>query len=133
MGNQTAKASGFFLQLATLMVLTLFVLLSSCPIKSSIKSLAGIPFNSEQSSAKVNQNLVQLPATQCVSVDMSTIQQIIKISAKVKQLNPVLPFITSVLFFSAMLFKLNRSLQTYHSEQHFNTPPIFLRDRKLLI
>lgn len=133
MGKYRAKASGFFLQLATLMLLSLFVLLSSCPLRSSLKSLAGIPVSSKQSSSKVDQALVQLPLTQCISVDMSTIQQTVKVTATSKQLNPAMLLMTGLFFFSAVLFQLNRSLQTYQSEKYFNSLPIFLRYRKLLI
>jgi len=111
----------------------LCVLLSSCPIKSGIKSLVGIPTNTEQGVPKKSSLFSAGNGTEkCVSETSDT-----KISQTVSSsTQDVLP---AVLLTAAFVFLLGYTLckqqphPLYGSLKIPGTLPIFLQYRKLII
>lgn len=122
-----------FPQLMMLMAVMLFVLLTSCPIKSSIKSLAGFPVNTEQGAAKKNSHTFRALVEQCSVFENSLTQQAGKLSPDAKQMMPIMLFAVSFLFLLAIT---DRTAKSHYSDGDFPTSgriPIFLKYRKLLI
>lgn len=109
-----------------------FVLFSSCPIKSSIKSLAGIPANTEQGLAKKSNPFSGNGAEKCIGENSDTkIAQTVSLNT-----NDLLP---AVLLTAAFVFLLGYTLSKeqphllYGNLKISSTLPIFLQYRKLVI
>lgn len=112
-------------------VTMLLTLLTSCPIKSGIKSLAGIPINVEQGHAK--SGVVGNILGQCMSG--STTDSVITKSMS-HHTNKLLP---SVIFIAAFLLLLGFRIYKGQSNLFYrklkvpNIVPLFLQYRKLVI
>ncbi|WP_312136707.1 hypothetical protein [Sphingobacterium sp.] len=122
-----------FPKLIMLMAVMLFVLLTSCPIKSSIKSLAGFPVNTEQGAAKKNSYTSRVLVEQCSVFESSLTQQVSKLSPDAKQMIPMMLFAVAFLFLLAIS---DRTTKSHYSNGDFPNSgpiPIFLKYRKLLI
>jgi len=113
---------------------TLLVLLTSCTVKSSIRTLAGFPAKPAHSLPKGHKNLSVNSLEKCVSFEAADAQNVQKIS----NANDLLPVVllTAALFF---LFSF-RTVSQEHihplysgSTKIRNSIPLFLEYRKLLI
>lgn len=129
--NISANFKRYFLVLTAI----LFVLLSSCAIKSSIKDLTGISANTEQGVPQNNRNLFTNSFEKCPSFDISDSQIVQNTSSHSDDLLPLISFKTAFLF----LFDF-RSLNSegihplYNSSRKIQSSiPIFLEYRKLII
>lgn len=111
----------------------ILVLLTSCPIKSSIKTIAGLPVNTEQRSSAANHGLLTSNVQQCIlesAVETQAMPQ--------GMLHNILP---EALVVSILLFVTNYSLfskETKHpvysgSAKVSNSIPLFLAYRKLIL
>lgn len=112
----------------------LLVLLSSCVVKSSIKTLVGIPTNTAQSFAKGYLNFSVTNLDRCAEIDLADAQIIQKSSFDVHDLLSVAIFTVS--FLLGVLFpasKENRHPLYSDSRKIRNSIPIFLEYRKLII
>lgn len=112
-----------------------FVLLTSCPVKSSLKSLAGIPVNTEQgSSAKKNNPLLGSGMELCAQSDLTNIQISPTFSSNTNDLLPAVLLITALSFLFCGYFPDNKPSKVgYHTLKISHTLPIFLRHRQLII
>jgi len=112
----------------------LLVLLTSCPVKSGIKTLAGIPVHTEQSTAKGTDSFVGNNAEKCSSIEVNLSQISQTISTHSGDLLPA-ALLTAVFLF---LFGFD-ILNTQHSHPLYSnlkipgTLPIFLQYQRLII
>ena len=129
--NITANVKRYFFVFATM----LLVLLSSCSVKNSIKTLAGIPANTEQSLPKGNQNLSVNASDKCAQFEIADTQIVQKIFSNTNDLLPVVLF-TAALFFLFGFRPVNKEHNhpLYRGSAKIrNSIPLFLEYRKLLI
>src|SRR5690554_3142676 len=76
----------------------LLILLASCSVKASIKTLAGIPTQTERSLPKGNQHFSVNTVERCAQMDIAEHQIVQKTSFDINVLLPVVLF-TAALFF----------------------------------
>ncbi|WPQ63077.1 hypothetical protein SIO70_32435 [Chitinophaga sancti] len=116
----------YFFVFATMVL----VLLSSCPIKSVIKNLAGIPTNKEQGLTKKSNPFFGNGAEKCISETLdTTISQTGSFNT-----NDWLPALLTTAFVFLPGYTLCNELpQFYGSLKIPGTLPIFLQYRKLII
>jgi|SRR5690606_29418233 len=115
---------------------TLLVLLSSCAVKASIKSLAGLPINTEQRVPKSARNFTLNLAEKCDLLDASEIKMALRTSPEQgNDLLPVLIFTAAFLFIiGAPIVCNDKEHPAYRrSEKIRHSIPLFLEYRKLLI
>uniref|UniRef100_F4C762 Lipoprotein n=1 Tax=Sphingobacterium sp. (strain 21) TaxID=743722 RepID=F4C762_SPHS2 len=111
------------------------VLFSSCAVKASVKTLAGIPTKTERGVPKGNQNFSTNTLEKCAQFDASDTQIVQKVSFNANDLLPAVIF-TAAFFF---LFGLRPvSKESKHplysgSGKIRSSIPIFLEYRKLII
>ena len=118
------------------LAVTLLVLLSSCVVKASIKTLAGLPVNSEQGIPKGARNFSMNSAETCVLLDGS--DEIIVQQQSSHHANDLLPV---VIFTAAFLFIVGFHAVSKEKKHPFysgsgkirSSIPIFLEYRKLII
>lgn len=117
------------------LVALIFVLLTSCPIKSSLKNLAGIPVNTEQrSSAKKNNPLLGNGMELCAQSDLTDAKISPTVSSNTNDLLPTVLLITALFFLFCGYFPDNEPSKVgYHTLKISHTLPIFLRHRQLII
>lgn len=113
----------------------LFVILTSCTLKSSIKALAGIPTNTEQSLPKGHHNFSANVFEKCAQFDVSDTQIVQKISFNTNDLLPAVIFTAIFLFLlgSRHLIKENKHPLYNGSGKIRNSIPLFLEYQKLII
>ncbi|UQA74093.1 hypothetical protein K2F45_20080 [Sphingobacterium siyangense] len=113
----------------------LLVLLTSCAIKGSIKTLAGIPANTERGLPKGNQNFSVNTGDKCAEFDIADTQIVQKISFKANDLLPVVLFTATFLFLFGFrpVSKENKHPLYSCSGKIRNAIPLFLEYRKLII
>jgi len=122
-------------QYFTVLTAFIFVLLTSCPVKSSLKSLAGIPVNTEQgSSAKKNNPLFGNGMELCAQSDLTDVKISPTISPNTNDLLSAVLLITVLSFlFCGFIPDGEPSKPGYATQRISCTLPIFLRHRQLII
>jgi len=113
----------------------LLVLLSSCAVKTSIKSLVGFPAKTEQSIPKGNPNFSASTFQKCaqlMDVDTTSIQ---KNAFKISDLLPAVIYVAAFLFLTGFIAvkKENRHPLYDSSGKIQSTVPLFLAYRKLIL
>lgn len=129
--NISANCKRYFFVFAAM----LLVLLTSCAIKSSIKTLVGIPANTEHGLPKGNQNLSVNTIDKCAEFEVADTQIVQTISFSTNDLLP------AVLFTAALFFLVSfRTVSKEHTHPLYSgsskirsSIPLFLEYRKLLI
>lgn len=113
----------------------LLVLLTSCAIKGSIKTLVGIPANTERGLPKDNQNFSVNTIDKCAEFEVADTQIVQKVSFKANDLIPVLLFTATLLFlFSFRTVSKEHTHPIYRGSSKIRSSiPLFLEYRKLLI
>lgn len=113
----------------------LFVLLSSCAIKSSIKELTGISANTEQGVPQNSRNLFTNSVEKCPSFDISDSQVVQNISSHSDDLLPLISFKTAFLFLFDFPSLESESIHPLYngSRKIQSSIPIFLEYQKLII
>jgi len=115
-----------FLTLATM----LFVLLTSCPVKSSIKTWAGLPANTEQGLAKGNRAFTNSPE-KCAAIETG---QAKTTSIPFLKVNDALPVITcTFLLLPGIAGTETPTHPLYGNVKIPGNLPLFLHYRKLVI
>ncbi|MEH6307214.1 hypothetical protein RYH73_16320 [Olivibacter sp. CPCC 100613] len=115
------------------LIVTVMVLLTSCPIKSGIKSLMGIPVSTEQGATTSNTNFLINGGERCVNSETDQTKTSSTVSTRA---NDILP---TVILTSIFLFLIGYTLKRKHVHPLYgnlkipDTLPIFLRYRKLII
>jgi hypothetical protein len=108
------------------------IVLTSCSLKSSIKSLAGIPTNTEQGVAKNNQSLFGSTSETCLKGEITDAQvsQTSSLSA-----NDFLPVVILTTFFFLLGFTpcKKQSHPLYGSLKIPGSLPLFLLYKKLIV
>lgn len=129
--NISANYKRYFFVFATL----LLVLLTSCPIKSSIKIFAGLPTKTESGFPKATHNFSTNTLEKCTQLNVEDAQIIQKNSFKANDLLPVLFFTASFLFLIGFrpVSKENKHPLYNSSGKIRSSIPIFLEYRKLII
>ena len=120
LSNIGSKCKRYFLVFAAM----LLVLLSSCSIKSGIKSLAGIPVGTERTLPKSNQYFSSGTVETCAEFDIEDTQIVQKFSFNANDLQPV-AFLK--------ISKENRHPVYSGSSKIRSTIPIFLEYQKLIL
>lgn len=120
-----------FLVFATI----LLVLLTSCVVKGSIKSLAGIPLTTERSIPKGNQHFSSNSTEKCAEYEVSSSQIVQKSSISTNNLMPVVIFTTAFLFLFGLqpVSKENKHPVYSGSSKIRSAVPLFLEYRKLIL
>lgn len=111
----------------------LLVLLTSCPVKISIKNLAGIPVKTEQpTTPKSHHSVNTVEKCNVVASEMQIVQ---KSSLDVNDLLPVILFTASFFFFIGFRTESKENKHpTYSGSSKIRSSiPIFLEYRKLII
>lgn len=119
----------YFLVCAT----TFLVLLTSCAVKSSLKSLAGIPTKTEQGLPKAKPNFSVNTVEKCTVSSPSDMQIVQKSFLNANDLLPVIIFTAAFLFLLSFVPDKASSHPLYGNLKIPGTLPIFLRHRKLII
>src|SRR5690606_38490056 len=112
----------------------LFVLLSSCAIKSSIKELTGISANTEQGVPQNSRNLFTNSVEKCPSFDISDSQVVQNIAFESDDLLPLISFKTAFLFlFDFPSLESERIHPLYNGSRKIQSSiPILLEYQKLI-
>ncbi|WP_417363938.1 hypothetical protein [Galbibacter sp.] len=129
--NISTSFKQYFLVLTAI----LFVLLSSCAIKSSIKELTGISANTEQGVPQNSRNLFTNSVEKCPSFDISDSQVVQNISSHSDDLLPLISFKTAFLFLFDFPSLESESIHPLYngSRKIQSSIPIFLEYQKLII
>ncbi len=133
MNRTLTNSSKKFMRCVFVFAAMVFILLSSCPVKSSIKTLIGFPVKTEQGAAKGNHTFFGNNIERCVNSETTetSVSQIVSVNA-----NNLLP---AILFTAAFLFLIGYTLCKEQSHLRYGSTkisgalPIFLRYRKLII
>lgn len=120
-----------FLVFATVIL----VLLTSCAVKGSIKSIAGIPIGTERSIPKSNHQFSSSSIEQCAEFEIADAPIVQKKSFNANDLLPVVLFTTTFLFLLGLrpVIKENKHPIYSGSSKIRSTVPIFLEYRKLIL
>lgn len=110
-----------------------FVLLSSCPVKNSIKNLAGIPANTEQGLAKSNHSLFGNISEKCANSETTDTKISQTISFQINNLLPAVILTAAFLFFFSYTLYKKPAHPFYGNLKTSSAIPIFLEYRKLII
>lgn len=113
-------------------VMVVFVLLTSCPVKSSIKGLAGVPVNTEQQAAKKNNPLYGQEIEKCAD-SQTTETSIIQTFSHASDLLPVVLFAVTFIFLFGYTFSREQTHPRYSNLKIPGSLPIFLQYRRLII
>ncbi|HRQ50086.1 MAG TPA: hypothetical protein PLR74_06105 [Agriterribacter sp.] len=121
-----------FLRYFFVLAAVVLVLLSSCRVKSGIKTLIGVPATTEQGIAKGNHNVYSNNQERCINSE--TAEMIISpiTSVDVNHLLPAVLF-TVAFFFLPGITRNKQSHPFYRSSNIPGAIPIFLQYRKLII
>lgn len=127
--NISMNYKGLFVIFASL----LLVLLTSCPVKSSLKTFAGIPIKTDQQIPQGKFGFSAHPGEQCSVASASEVQIV---QTAQKSINDLLPIIVFTAFF-LLSFPTQRK-ECKHpvysgSSKISNSIPLFLAYRKLII
>ncbi|HLT87044.1 MAG TPA: hypothetical protein VKZ57_05595 [Sphingobacterium sp.] len=109
-----------------------FVLLSSCPVKSSIKSLAGFPVNTEQQTKK-NNSTAGNGMEKCAHVQTTDAKISQSTSTNMSDLLPVVFIVVAFMLLFGYRHIYVQAHPRYSSLKIPGTLPIFLQFRKLII
>lgn len=111
------------------------VLFSSCAVKASVKTLAGIPTKTEQGLPKANHNAPVSSVERCTVITASDMQVAQKSSFNANDLLPVVIFTATFLFLFGLRPVSKESKHPLYSSSGKirSSIPIFLEYRKLII
>lgn len=112
--------------------MVVFVLLTSCPVKSSIKGLAGIPVNTEQQASKKNNPLSGQEMEKCAD-SQTTETSIIQPFSHASDLLPAVLFAVTFIFLFGYTFSKAQTHPRYSNLKIPGSLPIFLQYRRLII
>lgn len=131
MPNILANCKRYFLVFAAM----LLVLLTSCAVKTSIKSLAGIPTKTELGVLKGNHNFSSNTFEKCSQLNIEDLKIAKKVSFSANDLLPAVIFTTAFLFLFGFypISKENKHPIYSGSEKIRSSIPLFLEYRKLII
>lgn len=135
MNRTVSNSTTFFLRHVFVFATMLLMLLASCSVKASIKTLAGIPTQTGQNIPKGNQSFSVNTIDKCAEFETSDHLIVQKVSFKANDLLPVVLF-TAALFF---LFSFRTVSQAHihplysGSTKIRSSIPLFLEYRKLLL
>ncbi|MBD1425195.1 hypothetical protein [Sphingobacterium arenae] len=111
--------------------LLFFVLLSSCPVKASIKNFADNPIKKEQSSTN-RSNALFHSSDRCADTELTT--KVIKQgSSQHVDILPAILFTAIVFFLFCIPHRKEKAHPLYGNLKLAGTLPIFLQYRKLII
>ena len=111
----------------------LLVLLTSCPIKNGLLSLAGIPVNTEQGLAKKTNLISGYGVEKCFYSETADTIISQEISINANDLLPALLLAATFLFLLGYIFCKEQSHPLYGNLKITGTLPIFLQYRKLIL
>ena len=114
-------------------VAVVFVLLTSCPVKSAIKTLAGIPVNTEQGQTKKNSITVVNSAEQCSYPEGTDTKIFLSTSTHTSSLLPIFLFTAIFIFGFGFTLIGKQTHPVYGNLRIAASIPIFLQYRRLLI
>lgn len=110
-----------------------FVLLTSCPVKSSIKSLAGVPVNTEQQAVNKNNPLYGNEVEQCADGQTKDANIIQTPSSYASDLLPAVLFAVTFIFLFGYALCKEQTHPRYSNLKIPGSLPIFLQYRRLII
>lgn len=113
----------------------LLILLSSCAVKTSIKTLTGTPVNTERGVPKGSHNYSTNTIEKCAQFDASDTQIVQKFSFNANDLLPAVIFTAAFLFLLGLrpVSKVSKHPLYSGSSKIRGSIPIFLEYRKLII
>lgn len=115
------------------LALMVFVLLTSCPVKSGIKTLAGMPVNTTQGLPNKQHLFSTTGAERCGNCQTAEISLTQASSVDVNRLLPVILLSAFCAFLLGTAFP-KASVHPFYGRQKLIAPiPLFLRQRKLII
>lgn len=110
-----------------------FVLIASCSVKSSIKSLVGIPLNSQLGVTKTSHSFFGTGSEKCVNGETTDTEISQSTSSQTNSLLPAVLLTATFLFPLGYTFCKEHSHPLYRTLKIPGTLPIFLQYRKLII
>jgi len=123
------KCRGNFFALAMMV----FVMLTSCPVKSTIKEVLGIPVNTEQTTAKAKQGLQNMNIEKCSDAQLKEATIVYTDASHASTLVPVILLAAFFLFLLPTPRKKEQTHPLYGSLKISTSLPIFLQYRSLII
>lgn len=112
--------------------IAVFVLFT-CPIKSSIKDLVGIPVNTEQGFAKKSNPIFANGIDQCTSAEIADAKISQTPSFAANDLLPAIIFAVTFLFLLGFMPRKEQSHPLYGGQRIPKTLPLFLLYQKLIV
>lgn len=110
-----------------------FVLIGSCPIKTSIRNLIGIPVNTEQSTPKSMHALQVTSTEKCADGEINKVKILQTNSSSTGGLLPVAFFMFTFIYALGFPLAREQSHPQYGNLKIPGTLPVFLQYRRLII
>ena len=129
--NTSKKLQGYLFVFAAM----LLVSLTSCTVKGSIKTMAGIPIKSGHSLPKGHQGFSVNTLEKCAGFEAVDTQIVQKIATNTNDLLPVVLFTATLFFLFSFRTVIKEKKHPLYSGSRkiSNSIPIFLEYRKLII
>lgn len=129
--NMTMNYKGLFVLLASL----LLVLLTSCPVKSSLKTLAGIPVKTENQLPQGKNTFSTHTGNSCSVLSATEVQHVQPVQKSMNDLLPIIVFTAAFLFINAYPAAIKERKHPVYSRSSkiSNAIPLFLAYRKLIL
>lgn len=135
MNNTLRNITNTFQRYLFVCATVFLVLFSSCAVKASVKTLAGIPTKTERSVPKASHNFSTNTLEKCAQFDASDTQIVQKVSFNANDLLPAVIFTAAFLFLFGLrpVSKENKHPLYDGSGKIRSSIPLFLEYRKLII
>ncbi|MBW3518078.1 hypothetical protein [Flavobacterium sp. NKUCC04_CG] len=134
--NKTVSNSAMnYKQYGYVIAVILMVLLTSCPVKGNIKTLTGLPINTEQGFPKGSKHTSTIAVEKCAEFQTEDTTIIQKFSLADNDVLPLLIFTVAVFFvFNFRLENKEDKHPVYSDSGKIQTAiPLFLEYKKLII
>ncbi|MGO3654767.1 MAG: hypothetical protein ACTJFN_10410 [Sphingobacterium sp.] len=115
------------------LAMMVFVMLTSCPVKSTIKNLLGIPVNTEQATANAKQGLQNSNIERCSDAQLKEATLVYTDASHASSLIPVIFLSVIFLFLSPIPRQEEQTHPLYGNLKIPASLPIFLQYRSLII
>lgn len=135
MRNKKTNTSFIFNQPFVLLIMALLILVTPCSVKSQIKSIAGLPTQTENNAVnKTNSKSSLTSSDTCVITNDSEVHASSNVlSQKTSDVLPVFLFALSVVCFFTLRIHQNKTSSTYEKLRIIPTLPLFMQYRQLII
>lgn len=135
MNNKKSNTSFIFNQPIILLMMAFLILVTPCSVKSQIKSIVGLPAQTENNAVNKTNSKTSLTSTDtCVVINDSEVHALSSVlSQKTSDVLPVFLFALSVVCFFTLRIHQKNTSSTYEKLRIIPTLPLFMQYRQLII